>query len=162
MLKRGFRYVVGFVTVAPFVVATKLLAPMVGEAQAIAIIGPLATAMAKWSLWLSMPRISAKEDFERFVAKMDRTLMLWKPFFDVEIAEKNSDLLKLRISNCPFCERLSASGRNGLCPYICQGDWAFAAANRDKWGFARSHQIGTGDRFCDHTYKRLPPKSVAP
>jgi hypothetical protein len=160
MLKRGFRCAVGFVIVAPFVVATKLLTPVVGAQRAVAIIGPLATALAKLSLKLSMPRIGAKEDFDRFALKMERTLMLWKPLFDVEIAERNEDLLKLRISNCPFCDVLSACGHSRLSPYVCQGDWAFAEANKERWAFHRSHQIGTGDRFCDHTYKRLPPRPV--
>jgi hypothetical protein len=31
-----------------------------------------------------------------------------------------------------------------------------AEANQDKWLFERNHQIGTGDAFCDHTYKRKP------
>jgi hypothetical protein len=162
MLKRGFRYVVGFLTVAPFIVATKLLAAVVGVEKAVAIIGPMVTGVAKLSLKLSMPRIATKEEFDMFTVKMERTLKLWKPFFDVEIAERNRDLLKLRIANCPFCEVLSACGQEGLSPYVCQGDWDFAEANRDKWQFARRHQIGSGDRFCDHTYKRLAPQPVEP
>ena len=37
---------------------------------------------------------------------------------------------------------------------MCQADWEIAKDNRDKWTFERSYQIGTGDSFCDHTYKR--------
>jgi hypothetical protein len=162
MFKRGFRYAIGFITVAPFIMAAKLLAPVVGEEKAITIIGPVVTAVAKLSLKLSMPRIKSDDDFDKFQVKMERTLWLWKPLFDVDIAERNRDLLKLRVSNCPFCQVLSACGQRRLSPFICQGDWAFAETNRDKWRFARSHQIGTGDHFCDHTYKRLVPPPLDP
>jgi hypothetical protein len=57
--------------------------------------------------------------------------------------------------NCPFCEVLAALGLSRLSPYVCQGDWAFAEENKNCWGFERDHQIGTGNRFCDHTYRRL-------
>ena len=40
-------------------------------------------------------------------------------------------------------------------PFVCQGDWDAARVHADKWVFERAHQIGTGDAFCDHTYKRL-------
>jgi len=46
-------------------------------------------------------------------------------------------------------------GMPELAPYICEGDWAKARSNSHKWGFERMHQIGTGDAFCDHTYKRI-------
>ena len=34
-------------------------------------------------------------------------------------------------------------------------DWAIARDNADKWKFERNYQIGTGDSYCDHTYKRV-------
>jgi hypothetical protein len=155
MLKIGFRHAIGFLTVAPFIVATRLLALVVGEDKAIAAIGPLAAALAKLSLKLSMPKIHPYEDFDLFAVKMRRTLTLWKPFFDVAITEDTGDLLKLKVQNCPFCEVLGALGLSRLSPYVCQGDWAFAEENKSRWSFERDHQIGTGDRYCDHTYQRL-------
>jgi hypothetical protein len=155
MLIKGFRYATGFLTVAPFIVATKLLTLVVGEDRAITTIGPLATSLAKLSLQLSMPKVQAQEDFGVFAAKMRRTLALWKPFFNVAITEHTGDLLKLKVLNCPFCEVLGALGLSRLSPYVCQGDWAFAEENKNRWGFEREHQIGTGDHFRDHTYRRL-------
>jgi hypothetical protein len=57
--------------------------------------------------------------------------------------------------NCPFCEVLNRTGLSDLSGYICEGDWAYARENKDKWLFERKFQIGTGDTICDHTYKRI-------
>jgi hypothetical protein len=50
--------------------------------------------------------------------------------------------------------RLNTVGLSYLNPHICEGDWAKANENRKKWLFERTHQIGTGDSFCDPTYLR--------
>jgi predicted ArsR family transcriptional regulator len=89
---------------------------------------------------------------------MKANFWLWKPFYDFDIAEENKNIFKLHVWNCPFCECLNGFGLTGLSPYVCEGDWAIARDNIDKWDFERSHQIGTGDSFCDHTYKRKQRK----
>jgi hypothetical protein len=122
MLKNGFRYSVAFLIVAPFIGASQLLGRVVGERKALNIIGPMVTRIAKLSLWISMPRIEAGEDFGVFAAKMKQTLSLWRTCFDVEVAAQNDDMLRLRVANCPFCEVLNALGQSRLSPYLCQGD----------------------------------------
>ena len=66
-----------------------------------------------------------------------------------------NDVFKLHVSNCPFCEALNPMGMSKLSPYVREGDWAIARVNADKWKFERNNQIGTGDSYCDHTYKRI-------
>jgi hypothetical protein len=42
-----------------------------------------------------------------------------------------------------------------LNSYVCQGDWEIAKEHKGKWEFEREHEIGKGDSYCDHTYKRI-------
>ena len=74
MIKRGFRYAVGFFTVAPFMALLRLLAPLLGDTRALRVVGPMVTAVAKATLRLSMPRIRPGEDFEVFSSRLQRTL----------------------------------------------------------------------------------------
>ena len=156
MLKNGFRRTIGFFTIAPFILAIRVLTSLIGAQRAEAVVGPMMTAVAKLSLKLSVPKIQPGDDFSIFVTGMKRSLWLWKLVFDVEIAEESAERLELRIANCPFCEALAACDESRLSPYVCRGDWAFAAENTARWGFERHHEIGNGATFCDHTYKRLP------
>ncbi len=69
-------------------------------------------------------------------------------FYDITIAEKNDNLLKLHVANCPVAEMAVRLGYSDIVgPYICQGDYEVAKDNIDKWDFKRKHQIGTGDTF---------------
>ncbi len=118
-------------------------------------IGPSATYAAKQALRLWVPKIERPEDFDFFSIEMKKKFWLWKLFYDIEISIENTDIFKLHLSNCPFCEVLNTFGLSNLSSYICEGDWAIANDNKEKWLFERTHQIGTGDTFCDHTYKRI-------
>ena len=73
---------------------------------------------------------------------------------DVVVEKEDRDVFKVHVFNCPFCEAFNALRMPELSPYVCEGDWEKARANKKKWDFERKHQIGTGDSFCDHTYKR--------
>jgi AAA+ ATPase superfamily predicted ATPase len=150
-----FRKIIGFVVVSPFVVASKLLSIFLGQEKAIEVVGPRLTKSAKWSLKFWVPKIDNAMDFDSFPAKMKKNFRLWEPFYDIEISEENTDVFKLHVSNCPFCETLNRLGMSKLSPYACEGDWAIARDNADKWKFERNYQIGTGDSYCDHTYKRI-------
>lgn len=154
-MKKSLRTISGIVVVLPFIIAVKSLSLLWGEQKAIDTIGPMATRIAKRSLQFWVPKIKGPEDFESFPIKMKKNFRLWRPFYDIEISEENRDIFKLNVSNCPFCETLNHFGLSKLSPYVCEGDWAIAKDNSHKWAFERAHQIGTGDSFCDHTYKRL-------
>ncbi len=154
-MKEIYRKIFGIIVVLPFVIAVKILSVFMGHKEFIRKIGPVATALAKRTLKYWVPNISGPEDFDSFPIKMKNNFKLWRPFYDIEVSEENRDVFKLYVSNCPFCEALNGFGLPDLSAYVCEGDWAIAHDNSDKWAFERVHQIGTGDRFCDHTYKRI-------
>lgn len=154
-MKKIFRIIFGFIVVSPFIVAVKFLSVFLGEDKAIDFVGPFATKLAIQALKLWVPHIDNPEDFDSLPAKMKKNFWLWKPFYDIEILQETGDIFKLHLSNCPFCEVLNSFKLGRLGAYICKGDWAVAQENSDKWIFERNHQIGTGDSYCDHTYKRI-------
>lgn len=154
-MKNIFRKVFGSMVVSPFVVACKFLSVFIGQEKALEVVGPRLTKSAKRILEFWVPRIDDAKDFHSFPAKMKKNFNLWKPFYDIEITEESIDVFKLHISNCPFGEALTRLGMSKLSPYVCEGDWAIARDNADKWLFGRNYQIGTGDSYCDHTYKRI-------
>jgi hypothetical protein len=154
-VKKLFRNTFGFIVVSPFILATKLLAVFVGEKKSVEFFGPIATNLAKQSLKYWVPKIDNPDEFDVFPAKMKKKFYIWKLFYDIEITEETDDIFKLHVSNCPFCEVLNTFGLSKLSAYACDGDWAIAKDNSKKWLFERRHQIGTGDKFCDHTYKRI-------
>ena len=154
-MKNILRKIFGSIIVTPFVIISKSLSIFIGQERAIEFIGPTATRLAKLSLKLWVPKIDDSMDFDSFPTKMKKNLRLWRPFYDIEISEESKDVFKLHVSNCPFCEALNRIGLSKLSAYVCQGDWAIAQDNTDKWIFERSYQIGTGDSYCDHTYRRI-------
>lgn len=154
-MKKIFRKIIGYMVVGPFVVASKFLSIFLGKEKAIEVVGTRLTETAKRSLKFWVPRIDNAQDFDSFPAKMKKNFRLWKPFYDIEISKEGNDIFKLHVSNCPFCEALNRLGMSKLSPYVCEGDWAIARDNADNWKFERNYQIGTGDSYCDHTYKRI-------
>jgi len=141
--------------VSPFVIVSKFLSIFLGHEKAIEVVGPILTKSAKRSLKFWVPDIESAMDFDYFPAKMKKNFRLWEPFYDIEISEESNDVFKLKVTNCPFCEALNRLGMSKLSPYVCEGDWAIARDNAGKWKFERNYQIGTGDSYCDHTYKRI-------
>ncbi len=139
----------------PFIIATKLLSFFLGQQKAITTMGPMITKFAKLVLRFWVPEINSPQDFDFFSEKMKKNFWIWKPFYDIQISEESKDVFKLHISNCPFCEVFNNFSVPKLSAYVCEGDWAISRDNSDKWIFERNHQIGTGDSFCDHTYKRI-------
>ncbi len=154
-MKKLLRKIIGYMVVLPFVVASKFLSIFLGQGKAIEAVGPKITKLVKRSLKFWVPKIDNATDFDSFPAKMRKNFRLWKPFYDIEISEERNDVFKLRVSNCPFCEALNRLGMSKLSAYVCEADWAIARDNADKWKFERNYQIGTGDSYCDHTYKRI-------
>ncbi len=119
------------------------------------------TAYAKLFVNLTLPNIRDASEFDRFASRLKANFRhRWRFIYDYAIAHEDRDRLALRFSNCPFCDVLNQVGLAELRPYVCQGDWAAAKDNADKWTFERRHQIGTGDDFCDHTYLRKQENEV--
>lgn len=154
-MKEVSRKLFGIIVVLPLVIAVKSLSIFLDQQEAVRKIGPVATAIAKYTLKYWVPKIGGPEEFDSFPSKMENNFKFWRPFYDIEVSEENRDVFKLYISNCPFCEALNGFGLSDLSAFVCEGDWAIARDNSDKWAFERAHQIGAGDRFCDHTYKRI-------
>jgi hypothetical protein len=138
----------------PVILYTYLSSIFIGRQKTMEIVGPKLTRAAKRSLRYWVPRLDVPGDFSKFAPTMKSRMRYWKIIYDVEVTEETDDLFKIKVTNCPFCEVLAASGLRELRTYMCEGDWAMARANSDKWSFERKHQIGTGDAFCDHTYMR--------
>ncbi len=161
-MKKTLRNICGSVFVLPLVISIKLLSVFLGQQRAIKIIGPIVTQTIKIIGWFWMPKIEGPEDFDSFSEQMKKTFWIWRPFYDFEISEESKDVFKLHFTNCPLCEALNNLGVPELNAYVCDGDWAIARDNSDKWIFERNHQIGTGDSFCDHTYKRIPELRAQP
>lgn len=154
-MKTLFRKIIGLIVVSPFIVATKILSIFMGEDKAIDTIGPKLTKIAKSSLKHWVADIDNPQNFDQVATKMKKNFSIWKPFYDIEVSEETEDIFKLRVTNCPFCEALNKFGLSRLSAFVCEGDWAIAKDNEDKWIFERNHQIGTGNKYCDHTYKRI-------
>jgi hypothetical protein len=124
--------------------------------KAVQIWGPVATFVSKQSVRFLVLKIENAQEFDLFPKKIKSNLRrFWKPLYDYKIKEETENTIKLNMMNCPFYEVLHKTELPDLCRYICEGDWAYARENEDKWLFERKHQIGTGDSFCDHTYKRI-------
>jgi hypothetical protein len=154
-MKKTFRNICGSVFVLPFVISTKLLSVFLGQQRAIKIMGPIVTKTVKAIGWFWVPKINGPEDFDSFSEQMKKKIWIFKPLLDFKISEESKDVFKLQFTNCLICEALNNLGVPELNAYVCEGDWANARDNSDKWIFERNHQIGTGDSFCDHTYKRM-------
>lgn len=153
-MKTLLRNITTALLLGPVIILVHLTTLFVGKEQAVSSWGPRITSLAKSSLRFWVPEIESAKDFDSFSPRMKANFWLWRPFFDIAVVEDTNDAFKIKVSNCPACEVFALTGLSGLNPYLCQGDWAKAAENTDRWLFERKHQIGTGDCFCDHTYKR--------
>jgi hypothetical protein len=139
---------------SPLIVLIYLTAIFIGKSKAITYWGRVGTFLAKHLLRFLVPEIENAGEFDKFKAKMKANFWLWRPLLGFRVAEETNDIFKFYVWNCPFCEVLNTVGLSDLSPHVCEGDWAKANENRNKWLFERTHQIGTGDSFCDHTYLR--------
>lgn len=155
MIKKIFGYIVAFFILLPFVLFVHIARIFIGKEKAVQICVPYATSIAKSLLGIMLPKIESPADFALFREKTKANFWMWKLIYNVGVKEDNEDILKLNIRNCPFCELLPVFGIPELSSHVCQGDWEFAKDNAGLWTFERQHEIGKGDSFCDHTYKRI-------
>lgn len=157
-MKTFIRDFVGFIVVGPFMLSIKILSLFLNRGKAITIMSPLIVKVAKIFVRFVVPKIRNAAEFDKLTVTITKRLRNLRLFYDVTIAEKNENPLKLHITNCPFAEMAARLGYPDPGPFICQGDWEVAKDNVDNFIFERAHQIGTGDSFCDHTYKRKQRK----
>jgi hypothetical protein len=153
-MKRFLRNIIVGILLGPLIVLVHLAALFIGRQRAIKLAGPALTRIAKRSLRYWVPQIERPEEFDTFGGRMRARFRLWKPLYDIAVTEETRDVFRIRVANCPFCEVLNGAGLRELSPYLCEGDWALARENADKWDFDRAHQLGPGDGFCNHTYLR--------
>ena len=154
-MKRMIRNTVTLILFSPLILLIHLTSLFIGKERAFNAWSPRMTHVAKKVVRMFVPDIASARDFDQLPSKMKSRLWFWRLLYDIKITEDTKDTFQLHLGNCPFCEVFSYTGLSKLNPYVCQGDWAFAAENKDKWRFERKHQIGTGDSFCDHTYRRI-------
>lgn len=154
-MKRMIRNTFTLIIFSPRILLIYLTALFIGKDRAIQASSAAVTHVAKKVVKLFIPEIASARDFDQLPTKMKSKMWIWRLLYDVKITEDTNDAFQIRLDNCPVCEVFSFAGLSKLNPFVCQGDWAFAAENRDKWTFDRKHQIGTGDSYCDHTYRRL-------
>jgi len=153
-MKRFSRNTFVAILLSPLILFVHLASLIAGRQRTVSLVGPALTRAAKGSLRYWVPEIEGPEDFGLLSPKMRARLWLWKPFYDIMVVEDTAGVFGIRVSNCPLCEVLNGAGLRELSPYACAGDWEKARDNADKWEFERTHQIGTGDAYCDHTYRR--------
>ena len=120
---------------------------------------PLIIRTAKLFVGFVVPNIKSAADFDKLTDTITKRLQALWILYDVTFPEKNKNILKLHVVNCPVVEMAGRLGYRDIGPIICQGDWEVAKDNCDKWDFERQHQIGAGDSYCDHTYKRRTIKA---
>jgi hypothetical protein len=154
-MKHTMRQIIGLMFAVPYVLTIRFLSLFMEKENALQMIGQHLTSLAKRSLRYWVPYIKDSSEFDLLRSRMRKNLRFWSPFFDVSIVKDDSDTFGVKVFNCPFCEAFIKLGTPELAPYVCQGDWEKAKSNQKKWQFERSCQIGTGDSFCNHTYKRI-------
>lgn len=153
-MKKLFRRIAATAILAPGIAMTYALALFVGRKKAIELCGPLFTWASRPFARNWVPKMESAADFGSFSTKMKKGLWLWRPFFDFSVVKDTGDGVEMKVTYCPICDTLKTLGLSGATPFVCQADWEVAKENRDKWRFQRSHQLATGDAYCDHTYLR--------
>ena len=146
--------VLAITTITPFIIANRVLTLFITKDKANKLCGQYLTLIAEFILKCTLPKIKSPSEFDIFKNKMKKNLRLWKPLVDFSIIDEDDNSIKLHIFHCPLSEILIKAGHPELAEYICQGDLKAAENNAQNWLFNREHQIGKGDTFCDHTYKR--------
>ena len=149
-----FRGILSLIIIIPVVLMVYIFSLIIGKQRAIEFWGPMMTFTGKILLLSLIPKINSPSEFDLFSERLEANLWRWKLMYDISVAYKDDDIIKLNYANCPFCAAYKQVGLPEIIPYLCQGDWDFAKENVELWEFERNHQIATGDGYCDHTYKR--------
>ncbi len=144
----------GFLFTAPFVVQTYSLIPFIGRKKALRIVGRQLTPAAVLGVKLLIPRIHSKGDYPLFKERVKRNFLFIGKLYHLRIENETGDHIEFRFHFCPVAKMLKIFGLAELCRYFCAGDWMIAKENEDYWTFSRQQTIGTGGRYCNHTYSR--------
>jgi len=154
-MKKQFRIMIGFIITIPFYILINVFSLFIGRKEAIKFWGPVVTFIVKIMAEISLiPKVKSYKEFDVFVAKMKRNISFLGILYDVSVTYEDNDTIILNYKNCPHCEAFFTLGLSELGQYACDSDWEIARDNSDLWDFERNNQIGTGDNYCNHTYKR--------
>jgi hypothetical protein len=153
-MKRLVRNTITFVILSPVIFITYMCGIFIGKERAERLMGPVLRFFTVQVLKVLVPSIKGGDEFHLFTPKMRAKLVLWKPLWDVRVDYEDENTCRLYVSNCPFCEVLKGMRLPLLARSVCEADWVLAKKNAHKWMFERTCQIGTGDTYCDSTYKR--------
>ncbi len=144
----------GFLFTLPFVLQTYSLIPFLGRKKALHIVGRQLTSTAVLGLKILIPRINSKRDYSMFKEKVKRNFLFIGKLYHLRIENETLDKIEFRFQFCPVSTMLKIFGLSDLCRYSCAGDWEIAKENKEYWTFSREQTIGTGGRYCNHTYSR--------
>ncbi|OPY89471.1 MAG: hypothetical protein A4E72_01090 [Syntrophus sp. PtaU1.Bin208] len=144
----------GFLFTAPFILSTYSLIPFLGRKKALRIVGRQLTSTAALGLKVLIPRIHSKRDYSIFKEKVKRNFLFVGRLYHLRIEHETGDKIEFRFHFCPVSTMLKIFGLSDLCRYSCAGDWEIAKENKEYWTFSRQTTIGTGGRYCNHTYTR--------
>lgn len=144
----------GFLFTVPFALQTYSLIPFIGRKRALRIVGRQLTSVAVLGVKLLIPRIHSKGDYSLFKEKVKRNFLFIGKLYRLRIENETGDRIEFRFHFCPVARMLKIFGLPDLCRYSCAGDWKIAKENKEYWTFSRQQTIGTGGRYCNHTYSR--------
>jgi hypothetical protein len=125
-----------------------------GKKRAIKTIGKLVTKAAALGMSCLVPRIKSPQDYSLFQKAIKRNFLFVGPIYDLLIEKEAKDVIEFRVQQCSVSKAFKKFGLPELCKYSCAGDWVVAKNNRDFWSFSREQTIGTGGKYCNHTYSR--------
>lgn len=150
----------GFLFTFPFILMAYVFLPIFGRKKSISIVGKLLSQYASFVLSWFIPKIKSGADYFIFQQKIKRNYLVLRLINDLEIQQETNELIEFRVKFCPAATVLKKFGMADLCKYSCAGDWITAKKNQDYWTFKRDQTIGTGGKFCNHTYCRIKTNKV--
>lgn len=108
------RQLTGFIIVGPFILSIKIMSLFMTREKAIAIMSPLIIKVAKMFVRILVPNVKNADDFDKLKDTITKRARKLRLFYDITIAEKNDNLLKLHVANCPVAEMAERLGYTDL------------------------------------------------
>jgi hypothetical protein len=136
----------------PFILMVYALQPILGKKKTINIAGKMLSHYASIVLSLFIPKIKSPINYSEFQQKIKINYSVLGLLYDLTIQQETKDLIEFRVNFCPVSTVLKYFRMADLCKYSCAGDWLTAKNNRNYWIFKRDQTIGTGGKYCNHTY----------
>ena len=144
----------------PFVLMVFVLQPILGKKKAIKSAGKLLSHYSSFVFRLFIPASKSAGEYSFFQQKLKRNYLILASLNDLTIQQETKDLIEFRVNFCPVSMILRKFSMADLCKYSCAGDWITAKNNQNNWVFKRDQTIGTGGKYCNHTYCRIETNQI--